>query len=80
MPNATVRASARSLPETTSRRAILGAVLAAGAQRPRCQQLPSRASRAAILTPSSLRSSNAQELPTLLRTRQAWPLTMFCLK
>ena len=30
MPNATVRASARSLPETTSRRAILGAVLAAG--------------------------------------------------
>ena len=31
MPNATVRASARSLPETTSRRAILGAVLAAGA-------------------------------------------------
>ena len=30
MPNATVRASARSLPETTSRRAVLGAVLAAG--------------------------------------------------
>jgi hypothetical protein len=30
MPNATLRASARSLPETTSRRAILGAVLAAG--------------------------------------------------
>jgi len=30
MPNATVRASARSLPETSSRRAILGAVLAAG--------------------------------------------------
>ena len=30
MPNATVRANARTLPET-SRRAILGAVLAAGA-------------------------------------------------
>jgi hypothetical protein len=30
MPNATVRANARTLPETTSRRAILGAVLAAG--------------------------------------------------
>jgi hypothetical protein len=31
MPNATVRANARSLPEATNRRAVLGAVLAAGA-------------------------------------------------
>ena len=31
MPNATVRANARTLPEATSRRAVLGAVLAAGA-------------------------------------------------
>jgi hypothetical protein len=31
MPNATVRANARTVPEATSRRAILGAVLAAGA-------------------------------------------------
>ena len=31
MPNATVRAAARPLPEATNRRAVLGAVLAAGA-------------------------------------------------
>ena len=31
MPNATVRANAPTLPETTNRRAVLGAVLAAGA-------------------------------------------------
>ena len=31
MPNATVRANARSLPEATNRRALLGAVLIAGA-------------------------------------------------
>jgi hypothetical protein len=31
MPNATVRANARALPETTSRRAALGAIIAAGA-------------------------------------------------
>jgi hypothetical protein len=30
MPNATVRANAQTLPETTNRRAVLGAVLAAG--------------------------------------------------
>jgi hypothetical protein len=30
MPNATVRANARTLPEATNRRAVLGAVLAAG--------------------------------------------------
>ena len=31
MPKATVRANARTLPEATNRRAVLGAVLAAGA-------------------------------------------------
>jgi hypothetical protein len=31
MPNATVRANARTLPEATNRRAVLGAILAAGA-------------------------------------------------
>jgi hypothetical protein len=31
MPNATVRANARALPEATNRRAVLGAILAAGA-------------------------------------------------
>jgi hypothetical protein len=31
MPNATVRANARTLPKTTNRRAILGGILVAGA-------------------------------------------------
>ena len=31
MPNDTLRADARALPETTNRRAVMGAVLAAGA-------------------------------------------------
>ena len=48
------------------------------AERPRCQLL--RAPCTAIQTPSSLRSSNAQELRTLFRTTHARPLTMFCIK
>jgi hypothetical protein len=46
MPNATVRADARTLPEATNRRAVLGAVLAAGA----AVSLPAVA--AASVTPS----------------------------
>jgi hypothetical protein len=45
MPNATARANARSLPQATSRRAVLGAVLAAGAAGATAV-LPAAASRA----------------------------------
>ena len=44
MPKATVRANAQALPEPTNRRAVLGAVLAAGAAA--VTALPATASRA----------------------------------
>jgi hypothetical protein len=47
MPNATERANARALPETTNRRAVLGAVLVAGA----AVALPAVASPAAAIDP-----------------------------
>jgi hypothetical protein len=49
MPNATVRANARTLPEATNRRAVLGAVLAAGALGATAA-LPSIASGAPVLS------------------------------
>jgi hypothetical protein len=47
MPNATVRANARTLPEATSRRSVLGAILAAGAV-----AVPTLPSFAAVETPA----------------------------
>jgi hypothetical protein len=47
MPNATVRANAQALPETTSRRSVLGAILAAGAV-----AVPTLPSFAAVETPA----------------------------
>ena len=49
MPNATVRANAPPLPEATSRRALLGAVLAAGAVGA-VAALPAAASAAPIIS------------------------------
>jgi hypothetical protein len=49
MPNRTVRANAQALPETTNRRAVLGAVLAAGAAGATAV-LPSAASGAQVLS------------------------------
>jgi hypothetical protein len=50
MPNDTVRANARALPETTNRRAVLGAVLAAGAAGA-AAVLPATASPAVAIDP-----------------------------
>ena len=47
MPNATVRANARTLPEVTNRRSVLGAVLAAGAV-----AVPALPSFASVETPA----------------------------
>ena len=84
MPNPAVRASARTLPETTDadRRAVLGSMLVAGAAA--VTALPALAAACAARShhPDAELFALIERAKTakFLRTRHARRLTMFCLK